>query len=491
MTIDFARLQESLGAALAANRPGSPVDHVIVVLPSFSVGESLLAHYAPRIPALEHRYLVSILMLARVPSCELVFLTCQDPGRDLVEYYISLLPAPVRDDVMRRFRLVVVPDLSGRAVAAKLLDRPDILAELRGSLRGRLAVIEPWNVTEHEVAVALALGAPINGTPPKLWPLGFKSAGRRLFGAAGVPVPVGSEDARSVDEVLAGIARIRQACPTAQGVVIKHDDSGAGDGNAVIGLRAPHGDATELTLRQRIEALPEWYLRDLQHGCVVEELVAGTEFGSPSVQVDISPSGEVTVIATHDQVLDPATGQVYTGCRFPATRSYAAEIGRYGQAVGEQLAARGAAGRLSVDFAVARDERDSWRVCALEINLRKGGTTHPFSVLRSLAPGRYDRDAGVWRADDGEARAYHATDNLIDPAWLGLSPADVIGAMDKAGLRYDHRTGTGVVLHMLACLAIDGRFGLTAIGRTAAQADELMTATRAAVHALVRPSVPA
>jgi hypothetical protein len=50
-----------------------------------------------------------------------------------------------------------------------------------------------------------------------------------------------------------------------------------------------------------------------------------------------------------------------------------------------------------------------------------------------------------------------------------------------AGLRFDHRTGTGVVLHMLSCLAIDGRFGLTAIGRTPQLAAELYHATKAAL----------
>jgi hypothetical protein len=35
---------------------------------------------------------------------------------------------------------------------------------------------------------------------------------------------------------------------------------------------------------------------------------------------------------------------------------------------------------------------------------------------------------------------------------------------------------------MLSCLAIDGRFGLTAIGRTPEQAAELYEATRSAVN---------
>ena len=53
----FEELQTNLGSVWSLNRPGSSVEHVVVVLPSFSMGESLLSHYATRIPALEHRYL--------------------------------------------------------------------------------------------------------------------------------------------------------------------------------------------------------------------------------------------------------------------------------------------------------------------------------------------------------------------------------------------------------------------------------------------------
>lgn len=478
----FDQLQAQFGRAWGLNQLGSGGDHVLVVMPSYSVGESLLSHYASRIPALEHRFLVAHLLLQRIQSCELVFLTCQAPTREVLNYYMSLVPAGQRASVEARFRLVVVPDGSPRAIAAKLLDRPDLLAELQRSFAGRPVFIEPWNVTAHEVEVAERLQAPINGTAPALWPLGYKSAGRRLFAEAGVPVPVGREEVRTIEDVVAAIAAVRAARPAAPGVVIKHDDSGAGDGNMVIDLRqVGGGEAAAEQLRARVAGLPEWYLRDLGAGGVVEELIAGTRFASPSVQLDISPGGDTAVLATHEQVLGGETGQVYTGCRFPADPAYAGELARHGQAIGELLARRGVLGRVSVDFAVAGDGAGRWQVFALEINLRKGGTTHPYTVLRNLVPGRYDAQAGRWVTADGTARWYWSTDNLLDPAWLELPPATVIKAVAGAGLQFDHRTGNGVVLHMLSCLAIDGRFGLTAIGRTPEQAAELYHATRSAV----------
>ena len=478
----FAALQQELGAAWLANQAGTNTEHVMVVLPSHSVAESLLSHYAARIPAFEHRYLVAYFLLHRVPGCEMVFLCTQAPDPKVIDYYTSLVPDHVAVSMRSRFRCIVVDDGTVRSASAKLLDRPDLLDDLRASFRGRPVFIQPWNVTDLEVEVALRLKAPLLGTSPKLWPLGYKSAGRRLIAAAGVPTPFGREGLRSVDEVIAAIAEVRAARPNAVGVVIKLDDSGAGDGNVVVGLRRTGGgSATMEEIGERVEALPAWYLSDLCAGCVVEELITATTFRSPSVQVHISPFGEVSVLATHEQMLGGDNGQVFTGCQFPADPRYAAQIARYGKAVAEEFAARGAVGRLAVDFAVACDETDRCRVFALEINLRNGGTTHPYAVLRNLVPGRYDVDAGQWVSSDGSPRSYCATDNMVDIAWLGLPPATVIEAVAAGGLQFDHTTGTGVVLHMLSGLAVDGRFGLTAIGRTPRHADELFDATREAV----------
>ncbi|MGH2704726.1 MAG: peptide ligase PGM1-related protein [Actinomycetota bacterium] len=169
------------------------------------------------------------------------------------------------------------------------------------------------------------------------------------------------------------------------------------------------------------------------------------------------------------------------GCRFPADPAYVAKLATYGCAIGEQLARRGAVGRFGVDFAAASDGNGARRVYALEINLRKGGTTHPYTVLRNLVPGRYDPEGGRWISDDDTPRWYRSTDNLVDEAWVGLAPERVIDSVSRAGLEFDRAAGTGVVLHMLSGLAVDGRFGLTAIGGSPEHAAELYEATAFAV----------
>ena len=192
------------------------------------------------------------------------------------------------------------------------------------------------------------------------------------------------------------------------------------------------------------------------------------------MQIDVLPDRRVVVLATHEQVMGGDGGQVYMGCRFPADPAYVAELARLGRRGGRAPGRRTAcSGGSSVDFAAARDPRGVWHLHALEVNLRKGGTTHPYAALRNLAPGHYDEQAGRWVTADGSTRAYWATDNLVDPSWQGVPPGRVIDRVAAAGLQLDPATGIGVVLHMLSCLAIDGRLGLTAIGRTPEHAAEL------------------
>ena len=452
--------------------------HTVVVLPSYSVGSSLLAHYGQRIPALEHRQLLSMFRLPLVPRSEIIFLTAKRPTDRVLDYYLSFVPADRRHDTRSRVQFVEVPDPTPRSITSKLLDRPDLISRIGRMTRGRLAYIEPWNVTQLEMDVAHRLELPLNGTPASLWSLGFKSNGRRLMRRAGVPIPLGREDVRSVDEVVAAAEAVRRRHAGAPGVVVKLDNSGTGEGNRVILFGE---SSTEDELKASVESLEPSYLADLAAGAVVEELVVGRQFSSPSVQVDIAPFRRVEVISTHEQLLGGDSGHVYQGCRFPANPAYSHQLAGYGAAVGELLADHGALGRVCVDFVATRSSSSPWQVYGLEVNLRKSGTSHPLSLLHHLVPGRYDPGTDRWLAQDGTERCYRSTDNLVDPGWRGRPADDVIDAVRSAGLEFDPPSGVGAILHMLIGLDIDGRIGLTTIGRSPGHAERLHEAAAAAV----------
>jgi hypothetical protein len=474
----FVRVQRRLAAAWRADLPGSVTPHLIVALPSFSLDPVLLSHYAPRIPALEQRYLIAILLL-RNPHCRVAYVSCSPVPEYLVRYYSALVPDLSLDDARRRLTLISLDDPSPTPLAAKLLHRPDVIAQLRTLADGMVAMIEPWNVSAAEKELAIELQMPLYGPHPRHWQLGTKSGARRLFVAEGVPCPTGVEDVATPDQVVDAIVHLRKLDHGLHAVVIKLDDSAAGDGNAVIdlaGAPAPGTAGERQALERKLYALPGWYVQSLTGGGIVEQWIESGDFRSPSAQLAITPAGEVVVLSTHDQILGGHSNQVYLGCRFPADPEYAVQIGEYGIAVGQRLARDGVIGRFGVDFATVRDSSGAWRSYALEINLRKGGTTHPFATVRALTQGRYDAHTASFVAADGRPRYYVATDNLVDEAWQALDPRDVVARVHDAGLAYAPETGTGVVLHMLECLPIDGRFGLTAIGASRDEAESLYAA---------------
>ncbi|HWT24138.1 MAG TPA: peptide ligase PGM1-related protein, partial [Solirubrobacteraceae bacterium] len=215
------------------------------------------------------------------------------------------------------------------------------------------------------------------------------------------------------------------------------------------------------------------YLAQLGAGGIVEERVGGDEVRSPSVQLRVTPGGAVELLSTHDQVLGGPSGQRFVGCRFPADPGYAAAITAAAARIGERLAAAGVLGRFAVDFVVAREGGGAWQPYAIELNLRKGGTTHPFLTLQFLTDGAYDAATGRFTAPGGREKHLVATDHLEAPALRGMTVDDLFDAAVRHGLHFDHARQAGVVFHMMSAVTELGMVGLTAVGDSAGEADAL------------------
>ena len=82
-------------------------------------------------------------------------------------------------------------------------------------------------------------------------------------------------------------------------------------------------------------------------------------------------------------------------------------------------------GRFAVDFVVVRDRQDSWTPYAIELNLRKGGTTHPFLTLQFLTDGDYDPATALFISPSGREKHLVATDHLEDVRLRGLTIDDL------------------------------------------------------------------
>jgi len=211
-------------------------------------------------------------------------------------------------------------------------------------------------------------------------------------------------------------------------------------------------------------------------GGIVEEFIPGEAKTSPSVQFRIDPIGRLDAISTHDQVLGGQSSQIFMGARFPAKAEYRLDIQERGLQAAKLIAEKGAIGRFGVDF-ISVPQGDTWRHIAIEINLRKGGTTHPFLMLHFLTDGHYVPETGEFLTPSGQPRCYYASDNIESPSYRGLSPDDLIDISAANGLHFHTPTAEGVAFHLIGALSQFGKLGVVCIGSNQARADALFRRT--------------
>lgn len=501
----FDRLQSQMPQVWHAMRRDDPRESVVVV-PSMTL-DRVVTNPGGMSQSLEERFLF-LLLLLRQPRLRMVYVTSQPINPLIVEYYLSLLPGVIPGHARSRLTLISVDDSGPQPLIEKILARPRLIARIRDLVPDRsLSHLIPYNTTNLERDLALLLGIPMYGADPRLFPLGTKTGCRRLFARSGVRYPPGVEDLHTRDDLEVALVSLRAQRPHIRAAMVKLNEGVSGAGNAVVDLvdlPAPGAAEEAAAVTARVEGMEiedtridvDAYLAKLEEcGGIVEERIVGDELRSPSVQMRVTPLGEVEVLSTHDQVLGGPSGQSYLGCRFPADIAYARLITRDAERIGALLAQEGVLGRFAVDFVTVRRGAD-WETDAIEVNLRKGGTTHPFLTLQFLTDGRYDPDVGRFVTPGGEERHLVATDHLEDPSLRALRVEDLFDLLARTGLSFDQARQTGVVFHMLSALTTFGRVGMTAIGHTPADAQARYEAAERALldearQAAAPPRLPA
>lgn len=447
--------------------PSELEEGTVIVLPSVSFP----AEELKKIVAIQHyeERLLCLLLLLRNPRLRMLFISSLRIPEPIVDYYLSFLEEP--RDAADRLYVLSIGDASPRALTQKVLEdpyAPKRIAELAAATEH--AYILPFNVTELEAELSEKTGVPLYGSDLGLVALGSKSGSRRVAQRAGVPVLPGAEDIFSVGGLEEAIADIRSDYGDEGAVVIKLNDGFSGQGNAIVELAAARVPLTEspAVFCAAEESWATFAPKIEQDGGVVELLVREPRPASPSVQMRILPDGTDEIISTHDQVLGGPDDQVYLGCRFPADARYRQLIQEHARSIAKVLGAEGVIGSFAMDFIVT----PSQEVFLSEINLRMGGTTHPFLMTRFATQGRYDDTTGELITDRGP-RCYIATDNLKSPEYVGLDPVELMRAVEAEGLAFNRSTQAGITLHLLGALRGYGKLGAVCIEESAADADAL------------------
>ncbi len=421
----------------------------------------------------EERLLYMLLFLAQ-PDVRVVYPTSLPVDPAIVDYYLRFVPDPAA--ARERLHMVSIGDPTIQPLSDKLLRNPAALDELRSQAGDASdAYLLPFTVGAAERDVSEALGLPLYGSPPHLAWFGSKTGSRRTARRAGVRVLEGREDLQSLVQIEEAIELIRHRAPHADAVVIKLNNGFSGQGNVIVELndRTAPLPTSDTTFCAPDETWPDYESKVEAEGAIVEELVREKEpMTSPSVQIRIAPGGAFEVLSTHDQILGGVEGQVYVGCRFPADHEYRLVIQENAARVAKVLADEGVMGSFGIDFLVANGHGGN-AVYLSEINLRLGGTTHPYWMARLATGGEYDASIGELVVDGGRPRRYVATDNLKEPALVGYTPAEVIAAVERSGLAYDGALKSGVCLHLLGALEQYGKMGATCIAETLDEANAM------------------
>ncbi len=495
----FAALQERLAPLFARIFPDSHAPRTVLVNPSLSLDPDIigkitgLLHYEER--------MLCMLMLLRLPRTRVVYVSSIPIDSSIVDYYLHLLPGIPGEHARRRLDMLSCHDPStSETLTAKLLARPRMLERIRRAIGDpSIAHMTCFNVTATERTLAVRLGIPIYGNDPALEHLGSKSGSRRVFRDAGVAAPPGHEELRDERDIAGALADLKARDPGLMRAAVKLEYGTSGEGNAIFSFEgAPDGGLQrwiEAELSTRLvfeEATLDWEhyrAKFRQMGGIVEAWIEADEKRSPSVQCRINPLGGVEVISTHDQVLGGPSSQIFLGATFPADSAYRHEIQEAAQRVAEVLRDRGALGRLGVDFASVYEE-GRWRHFALEINLRKGGTTHTFRILQLLTGGTCDPETGLFATASGEPRFYYATDNLKRESYRRLTPEDLIDVAVEHDLHFDAASQEGVFFHLIGALAGYGKVGVVCVARERAAATRLYERTAAALERAAEEGMP-
>jgi hypothetical protein len=463
----------------------SSLDHLntdeqtIVVVPSADADVELTPS---QLQAYEERFLF-LLFLLRQPRARMIFVTGQKIADEIVDYYLDLLPGVIQSNARKRLYFLSPMEARFRPLARKLLDRPQLITEIRDLIPDRdRAHLVPFMTTWDDRELAMRLGIPMYGADPLHVSYGTKSSGRHLFAEAGVTHPRGVEDLGSRQEVVDALGSLYRLDPRPDRAILKLNEGLSGYGNASIDLRLLSNDPSpeeidrlldELSIDSHFGDVDSYFTHLVKEGGIVEEMIQGNSIRSPSVQLRITPLGDVELLSTHDQILGGSSGQVFMGSRFPADPGYARQISASAARVGEVLAAKGVLGRFALDYVVVAGDDGAWDEYAIELNLRKGGTTHPFLTLQFLTDGTYDPETAVFIAPDGTEKHYVTSDHVDIEGLDVFRPLDLLDLALLQGLHFDQTRLTGVVFHMLSAMPTHGFVGVTCIEDTVEGAEAL------------------
>jgi hypothetical protein len=462
----------------------------------------------PYLHIYEEKFLF-FLFLLRFSRTKLIYVVSQPIADSLIDYYLDKVAKSEKEKgkMLKRLIFVNLNDSRKMPVAAKLLENEGALTKISEEIKNKkTAYIQCYSSTSYEKKVAIKLDIPLYGINENLSVFGTKSGSIKTFTTCEVPCLDAITNLKTRDDLFNAIAKLAKKYPEHRGLIIKLEDYPAGEGNVIFSaqkfweITKLGKDSALKTLSRNIadnfdkcceqsEKLPHkkfsFYFETIENyldvfervGGIVELFIQANDFYSPSCQIRILPNKKVVVLSTHEQILKGKYKTEYTGCIFPASKAYRSKISKYAGKVGDYLAKKGVIGRFAVDFIAYREgAKKRYQLKAIEINLRKGGTTHPYAIARSATGALYNKKSGLLSVKNKKIY-YLASDSISYQSWRGKSPKTLMDLLEKNNLDFNKDKKRGVVIHLFSMLEKEGRFGATFIGGSQKEVENIYKKT--------------
>ncbi len=341
----------------------------------------------------------------------------------------------------------------------------------------------PLRASTEDFSWGKSFGLPVLGSQPASFATwGTKQGNHKLFESAGIPRPLGTEEPMHTQDALLGAIDLFMRQHDVFKLVVKACDSASGMGNATLDfsslkallsdeLITPAARKEAMLACLRTNATKNFAPGDADHvtfgdyvrnivekgGVVLEAFIHAPEGGrtyDASVQFVVLPQGSekpVDVVAVHKPVVS-ADG-VYGGAQSPSPQYIVERLQEIGQKAGAFLYSQGLSGPMGIDVFVKEGPLgpDGIPVFAelycVDANLRLPGT-FPALRLKTMMEQVLDR-----KLSSTSTEGYHP------PATLTLR--DIMTVVESDAFRFDPKTGTGVVLHMVGLVESHNKLGVS------------------------------
>jgi hypothetical protein len=458
----------------------SGAEHTIVVVPSLSLKEESVKNIVGIIHY-ESRALWEVLK-ASSKNATIVFVSSIAISDDALDHFLNLLPNPC--EARKRIKLISLNNSDKNlSLSEKLINDQETLLVIKNLIKNTDAYLKVFMTTKAEHEVAQELNLPVFGHDSSLDYYITKSGNKKIFKESYVPYCDSIEDLKSVEDLILAIHELWNKNPSTKRFMIKLDNGVSGIGNAIMKPTLSKEEFDQLGNDKQLRMVENWlyamkfqsdqitwgsYSKDIPVGCIVEVFAEGKTKIAPSAQAQILPDGSVEIFATHEQILDES-GLTFLGSVFPARNNHRKILQESTIKIGESLASHGFIGPFSVDFLITSDETTT-RIFVIEINIRQGGTTHPYQTARLLTESTYCSDKGILVDRDGSNVYYRSNDNVLEEALKGSKVESFLDYMSSNDVTYNKHNGEGVVFHLLGAMPSSGKLGYTSIAKNPVKA---------------------